>query len=56
MGLPCTATLWSGISEPYADIIRSFLLYFHSQITAARTPVRFDFGGAVQAELILPVA
>lgn len=35
--------LWNGISEPYADIIRSFLLYFHSQITAAKTPVKFDF-------------
>jgi len=35
--------LWNGISEPYADIIRSFLIFFHSQITAAKTPVKFDF-------------
>jgi hypothetical protein len=35
--------LWENISEPYADIIRSFLLYFHSQITAAKTDVKFDY-------------
>lgn len=35
--------LWENISEPYADIIRSFLLYFHSQVSAARTDVKFDF-------------
>ena len=35
--------LWENISEPYADIIRSFLLYFHSQVTAAKTDAKFDF-------------
>ena len=35
--------LWANISEPYADIIRSFLLYFHSQVSAAKTDVKFDF-------------
>ena len=35
--------LWLNISEPYADIIRSFLLYFHSQVTAAKTDFKFDF-------------
>ena len=35
--------LWENISEPYADIIRSFLLYFHSQVSAAKTDVKFDF-------------
>ena len=35
--------LWANISEPYADIIRSFLLYFHSQVTAAKTDKKFDF-------------
>ena len=36
--------LWANISEPYADIIRSFLLHFHSQVTAAKTDgPKFDF-------------
>ena len=36
--------LWATISEPYADIIRSFLLHFHSQVTAAKTDgPKFDF-------------
>jgi len=37
--------LWGEISEPYADIIRSFLLYFHSQVTAAKvgSDGAFDF-------------
>ena len=35
--------LWDGISEPYADIIRSFLIYFHTQIVASKNPIKFDF-------------
>ena len=35
--------LWENISEPYADIIRSFLLYFHAQVSAAKTDAKFDF-------------
>ena len=35
--------LWDGISEPYADIIRSFLVHFHTQILAAKVPIKFDF-------------
>ena len=45
--------LWKGVSEPYKDTIRAFLVYFHTQIQRHSTE-RFNFrNGSVGAALLL---
>ena len=43
--------LWQGLSEPYKHTIRSFLVYFHTQLLH-HTTKRFDFcNGSVGAPM-----
>ena len=45
--------LWKGVSDPYKDTIRAFLVYFHTQIQRHSTE-RFNFrNGSVGAALLL---
>jgi len=40
-----TSPMWSGISDPYKDTIRAFLLHFNSEVLQRWTTNAFDFKG-----------
>ena len=43
-----THPLWTGVSEPYKHLIRSFLVHFHSEVLRAPLGATFDWrGGSV---------